>query len=176
MSCQKISLISRELIQKGFVGRNAVQKRTFSKNVNCQNSKGSLKFDRPLVSKWKEVYSRLIAEDSKAKHLLVKINDTLNVISVMFAKQCHAIAAQRIRRAAQIMDLYAQLYDHRGLQQFIQRLRSQFLKNKKDKPLYMLFGAVLFRWDQHKITDEEVNRFVSPIAQSNLLLMFVSHT
>ncbi|XP_074642107.1 stAR-related lipid transfer protein 7, mitochondrial-like [Tubulanus polymorphus] len=87
-------------------------------------------------------------------------NEKLNVLGEVFAKQCHAIAVQRVRRSAQIINLYSTLYNEQSLEQIVKKFGHQFLRNSKGRPLYLLFGASLFSWNESKVTDEELNSCV----------------
>ena len=111
---------------------------------------------------WKTIVKRWFTQtndgQSKLKSVLGRVNETLNVIAVLFGKQCNALVAQRLRRTVQIVDLYSQLYNRQQLQQFVKRLHSRLSRNKKDPSFIAIFGAVLFSWEQNAISDEEVQR------------------
>ena len=80
------------------------------------------------------------------------------LLGVIFARQCSAIAAQRLRRAAQIVVLYRNLgYDRRLIGSVMERLGNG-LRRMADRPLCMLLGAAMFTWDQNRITEDEMHR------------------
>ena len=86
----------------------------------------------------------------------------LTLLAVLFSKQCNAIAAQRIRRSMQIVNLYVKLgYDKRSIQKIVERFSSRWPQGK-GRRLYFIFGAIGFSWDKEKITDEEINRYAFP--------------
>jgi len=92
-----------------------------------------------------------------ARKLGEKLNEPMILLSDIFARQFSAIAAQRLRRAAQIVVLYRNLgYDRRLIRDVIERLGRGFTKMARNKPLYLLFGAAMFTWDQNKVTEEEL--------------------
>jgi len=94
--------------------------------------------------------------------LFRRFNAWLTVLSSLFARQCHAIAAQRVRRAAQIFALYNNLgYDRRCLQTVVTRVGTAFLRRISDRPRHLLWGLVIFAWDRETISDEEISRCVS---------------
>ena len=80
----------------------------------------------------------------------------LNIIADLFAKQCNAIAAQRIRRTGQIFHLYTKLYDRNSVKRVFEKFQRQFLRNGKVKPIHFLLSAALFSWEQEKIKDTEI--------------------
>jgi len=91
------------------------------------------------------------------------------VLSGLFARQCHAIAAQRIRRSAQIVALYGNLgYDRHLLQKVVERFGNAFARRIRDRPLHLLWGLVLFSWDRDKISDEEIARVANEISHIRL--------
>jgi len=80
------------------------------------------------------------------------------MLALLFSKQCNAIAAQRIRRSMQIVNLYVKLgYDKRSIQKMVDRFSSRW-PHGNGRRLYLIFGAIGFSWDKEKITDEEINR------------------
>ena len=96
-----------------------------------------------------------------ARKLWGQLNDRMTIMSSLFARQCHAIAAQRIRRAVQIIALYRNLgYDRKLLQNVVEKMRVAFLSKIGDRPLHLLCGMALFAWSQEQITDDEIRRFV----------------
>ena len=84
------------------------------------------------------------------------------MLSSLFARQCHAIAAQRVRRAAQIVVLYGNLgYDRRALETVVSRVGSAVLRRIGDRPHHLLWGLAIFAWERETISDEEISRYVS---------------
>jgi len=91
--------------------------------------------------------------------LFGRFNAWLTVLSSLFARQCHAIAAQRVRRAAQIVALYGNLgYDRRALQNVVSRVGSAVLRRIGDRPRHLLWGLAIFAWERQTISDEEISR------------------
>ena len=92
-------------------------------------------------------------------HSYVKyLNDKLIVIGKLFGKQCNAIAAQRIRRTNQIMLLYNNLYGDKSYRLF-KKLGDIFKRTKKF-PLPFMLGAAAFSWEEEKVTDDDLQRWV----------------
>jgi len=98
----------------------------------------------------------------KLRPLFGRFNARLTVLSSLFARQCHAIAAQRVRRAAQIVSLYSNLgYDRRCLQTVVSRVGSAVLRRFGDRPRHLLWGLAIFAWERETISDEEISRCIS---------------
>lgn len=87
------------------------------------------------------------------KVLFHQANEHLNVIALLFARQCNAIAALRIRRGTQIANFYSRLYDRQAIKHVVERC----YHNSQRKPLTFLLGAVLFAWDQQKFSEGDIN-------------------
>lgn len=96
-----------------------------------------------------------------ASHFGRALNEHLVILSELFARQCHAIAAQRARRTAQVINLYSRIYNERSLSFVLDRLRSNFFKRAKGRPIYLLFGSTVFNWEKEKINEEELTRLIS---------------
>jgi len=95
----------------------------------------------------------------KLRPLFERFNARLTVLSSLFARQCHAIAAQRVRRAAQIVALYGNLgYDRHALQTVVSRVGSAVLRRIRDRPRHLLWGLAIFAWEKETISDEEIAR------------------
>jgi len=98
----------------------------------------------------------------KLRPLLGRFNAWLTVLAALFARQCHAIAAQRVRRAAQIVALYGNLgYDRRALQIVVSRVGTAVLRRIGDRPRHLLWGLAIFAWERETISDEEISRCIS---------------
>ena len=96
--------------------------------------------------------------------LFRRFNAWLTVLSSLFARQCHAIAAQRVRRAAQIVALYGNLgYDRRCFQTAVGRVGTALLRRIGDRPRRLLWGLVIFAWERETISDEEISRCFSGV-------------
>jgi len=94
--------------------------------------------------------------------LFGRFNARLTVLSSLFARHCHAIAAQRVRRAAQIVILYGNLgYDRRYLQTVVSRVGNAVLRRIGDRPRHLLWGLAIFAWERETISDEEISRCIS---------------
>jgi len=95
----------------------------------------------------------------KLRPLFGRFNARLTVLSSLFARQCHAIAAQRVRRAAQIIALYGNLgYDRQALQSVVSRVGSAVLRKIGDRPRHLLWGLAIFAWERETISDDEISR------------------
>jgi hypothetical protein len=94
-----------------------------------------------------------------ARHLWQQVSVRVAVLSELFARQCSAIAAQRIRRTVQIVSLYGNLgYDRHTVKTVIERLGRAFIQ--KIPKCNLLLGLSVFALDKNRITDEELSRFV----------------
>jgi len=110
-------------------------------------------FSRPTLA------SRGAWRIQQLQPLLRRFNAWLTVLSSLFARQCHAIAAQRVRRATQIVALYGNLgYDRRWLQTVAGRVGSALMRTFGDRPRRLLWGLVIFAWERETISDEEISR------------------
>ncbi|XP_055946134.1 stAR-related lipid transfer protein 7, mitochondrial-like isoform X2 [Argiope bruennichi] len=87
----------------------------------------------------------------------LQCNEKLVVLGEILTNQCNFIASQRVRRLSQMWNLYNQLYT----EQSIKRIFSQLAKTLRSKrrPFSVLLGATLFKWEEEKITDEEIYNF-----------------
>lgn len=99
-----------------------------------------------------------------ARNSYVKfMNDKLAVLGKLFSRQCNAVAAQRVRRANQIMLLYNELYgdkSYRLLRKFV-----DVLKRKGKNPLSIMVGAVMFSWEDERVTDEDLKSYVDDMRE-----------
>ena len=157
MAFQRLLIRCKELSVKGIVGQRPAK---FGK-VAMQVERATKTGHPHERLEWGSIVKKWFLNDSQLKSVLLRANETLNVLAVLFGKQCNALAVQRLRRTAQIIDLYAQLYDKQQIRQFVKRLSSQLRRSKKDRPLIALFSAALFSWEQSGISDEEVKRYAT---------------
>ena len=91
-------------------------------------------------------------------HLNMKAG--FNTMMAVFAEQCTGVIVQRIRRTLQIVQFYGHLYSKQSVNRIVQRLHHGFNIQKKTRPIYLMFSAVMFSWEHEYITDEELNRHV----------------
>lgn len=105
---------------------------------------------------------------TKLYRIAKETNSHLDILSTLFAKQCHAIAAQRICRILQITNLYSRLYDRKSLVHMLARLGNSILKCTRNRQMGLLFGASIFSWDTCRITDEEMQRVADDISSASL--------
>ena len=89
-----------------------------------------------------------------------RVNDQLNVIAVLFGKQCNAIAAQRVRRGGQILSLHCKLYGKRTFKHVVEKYTHTGANYTTVKPLSFLLGAMLFSWEKEKICVADVKMYV----------------
>lgn len=88
-------------------------------------------------------------------------NEKLTILSVLFARQCRAIAAQRLRRTIQTVDWYSRLYGEQSVWKVFVKIGGHILQGalpNNGRRFYMLLGAVLFSWQKESITDDEIHR------------------
>ena len=91
------------------------------------------------------------------KKLWLHFNTRLAAMSTSISRQCHAIAAQRVRRAVQIAALYGNLgYDRRALQTFVDKIGSAFIR--RIPKYHVMLGLTMFAWETNGITDEDIAR------------------
>ncbi|CAH1784595.1 unnamed protein product [Owenia fusiformis] len=105
---------------------------------------------KTAVKNWKNYHG------TKWEHAKNIFSEKLRILSKQLADQCNFIACHRLRRTAQIFNLYSRIYDERTIKYVIEKFGHTFLRNGKTKPIYMLFGASIFQWDQKSITDSEI--------------------
>ena len=109
------------------------------------------------------VGSRVVRLNSMLSQLSGKVNDVIMV----YLRQCHVIAALRIRRATQIIAWYSDLgYDLQTLRRLINQLATSvgrhFRSGKKEKSVFAIFsGVAAFNWDENKIQEEQLKELVS---------------
>lgn len=97
-------------------------------------------------------------------HSCVKfLNDKLEILGRLFGRQCNAIAAQRIRRANQMMILYNELYGEKTYKIF--RKFGDIFKRYRKSPGSLMLGAVLFSWDDERVTDDDLHGYEDDIQQ-----------
>ncbi|KAK3611018.1 hypothetical protein CHS0354_024338 [Potamilus streckersoni] len=82
------------------------------------------------------------------------------IFSRLIARQCNVIAAQRIRRASQIVTLYEKLYGEKVTSKLLNRL-GQLVKNSRGRLSYVILSALMFSWDEHRVTDEQMKSCVN---------------
>lgn len=93
------------------------------------------------------------------------MNDKLLVLSVLFGRQFNAIAAQRIRRAVQIVNLYNNLgYDRRMVRNIVEKIGDAFPRNLGSRPFGLLLGAAFFSWDKERISEDELTKVADEIS------------
>ena len=129
----------RDFTARTVYGNSSMTKPCAAKDFGSQTAK--------LKCAWKRFEGTQTG--SRLKDWCTKLNDHLNIIAIIYAKQCTAIAALRIRRGAQILNLYSRIYDKQTVRKIVEH-------SSQRKSLSLLLGAVLFSWDQHKITENEV--------------------
>ena len=89
-----------------------------------------------------------------------KFNENVIAIGESICTQCNAVAAQRMRRASQILIMYRKLYGERSLYRVLENFRKSLPLSRGKNPLHFLLGAVFFSWDKEKITDCEMSRYI----------------
>ncbi|KAK2148099.1 hypothetical protein LSH36_516g01100 [Paralvinella palmiformis] len=111
------------------------------------------------------VGSRVVRLNSMLSQLSGKVNDVIMV----YLRQCHVIAALRIRRATQIIAWYSDLgYDLQTLRRLINQLATSvgrhFRSGKKEKSVFAIFsGVAAFNWDENKIQEEQLKETAEEI-------------
>ena len=78
----------------------------------------------------------------------------------IFADHCGFVTGQRLRRACQIGELYSNLYSERTRWTLVGNIWRRF--QSKHAPTGKLAAALagIFMWENEKIQDEEIRRFV----------------
>ena len=98
---------------------------------------------------------------------LKAIGKSCSEIAAVLQKQCNAIVALRIRRGMQILQFYDQLgYRMNTIKSSLETLKS--FKHKR-KPIGILFSALLFDWENNKITNKDIDTL---ILKYNIELLF----
>ncbi|GFX29121.1 stAR-related lipid transfer protein 7, mitochondrial [Trichonephila clavipes] len=137
---------------------------------NCSENEFSLEFKRRLslsasidASKRRIFSFKSILELDTRKKLWqdfkTQCNDNFIILGEILTSQCNFIASQRIRRMTQIWNLYNQLYTEQTIRRIVSQL-ARSLRSKR-RPLSVLLGATLFKWEDEKITDQEIFKYRS---------------
>lgn len=90
-----------------------------------------------------------------------RLTDRLSALAGIFTRHCNAIAAQRLRRAIQIITHYNKLgYDRDTIiKNLVEKLRVGVLR--RNRPLYALVGAAVFKWEDQGISPQELQEVAS---------------
>lgn len=83
-------------------------------------------------------------------------NDKLTCVRSI-GLQCNVIAAHRVRRSGQILNLYHSLYGRSSPVQFFKKLGDLIRNNPKGK-MFFLLGAAFFDWKENRVSDPDLNR------------------
>ncbi|RUS88043.1 hypothetical protein EGW08_004209 [Elysia chlorotica] len=105
----------------------------------------------------------------KWQEFLIKLGTELNIIGIAMTQQCNRVAAQRLRRAYQIILLYQRIYGEQLLQQ---KIKSGVHLGRR--PLLALLSAAFFQWEKERVTDEQLEKCWEDIAEVQSL-MEISH-
>ena len=97
----------------------------------------------------------LLGPDKNVKWqaFLTKLGIQLNIIGISMSEQCSRVAAQRLRRAYQIILLYQRIYGEQLLQQ---KIKSGM--HLRRRPLLALLSAAFFQWEKDRVTDEQLEK------------------
>lgn len=101
-----------------------------------------------------------IYENRFVKDFIKKLNTNFIALGEVFAKQCHAVATQRLRRSFQIFATYRRLYGEHTFKRLLDELGSSLLKHCERKRLFFLCGAALFKWENERISNNELDRYI----------------
>jgi hypothetical protein len=121
------------------------------------SSESRLMFVKSQGSVERNLHQESVKWQHTVKNLWLHFNARLTTMSTLFARQCHAIAAQRVRRAVQIAALYGNLgYDRRTVQTVVEKIGGAFIARL---PKYhLMLGLTMFAWQKDGISDEELTR------------------
>ena len=108
---------------------------------------------------------QMIYETRFVKDFIKKFNTKCVALGEVFAKQCHAVATQRLRRSFQILATYRRLYGEHTLKRLLDELGSSLLKHCERKRLFFLCGAALFKWENERISDNELDSLVEDMVE-----------
>lgn len=93
------------------------------------------------------------------------VNNKFLLLVALFGNQFNAIAAQRIRRALQILNLYNNLgYDRTMVKNIVERMGAALPKKLRSEPFGILLGAAFFTWEKERISDDELTKVSDEIA------------
>lgn len=123
---------------------NIVTRELFKESNLCLRDFAGSKYDCSMT---RELWQRIAFE----------VNERLALLGEILAKQCNFYVAHRMRRANQVWNLYSRLYTEKTLRSLVSRLLDR-LKNRPQKPLAFLLSATLFKWEQERITDNDMKR------------------
>lgn len=101
--------------------------------------------------------------------ILSQLSGRINEVIMVYLRQCHVIAALRLRRGTQIIAWYSNLgYDLQMLRRVISQLAAsvsrQLRNSKKEKSLFAIFsGVAAFNWEENKIQEEQLKETAEEI-------------
>lgn len=90
------------------------------------------------------------------KNIPVFLKSHSNKIVSNCVRSCEFVIAHRVRRSQQMLCLYSKLWDEAALQQFINKLKGQLLRQR-----YFLLSSSLisfYDWNKERISDEDILR------------------
>jgi len=115
----------------------------------------------------------VFGQDSSRKLQLAlsNMNTKCNLIGMVMAQQCNRVAALRLKRACQVIQLYQRLYGERLL---LEKMKSNILHCGKGRKLIPLLSAMIFDWNKESIPDSEMQRLREEIEEVHKQVQFSS--
>ncbi|CAC5420254.1 STARD7 [Mytilus coruscus] len=104
-------------------------------------------------------------ENHNVKKFAQNINSKIIAIGELFVQQCKAVAAQRLRRSFQIVASYRRMYGDNSLKRVLNELGNSLLKHCQKRNLLFLCGLPLFKWEEERISDKELNSLIDDMAE-----------
>ena len=109
-----------------------------------------------MLMRWSVKNMRKWTGHPSLRRALTVVNEELDTISQLFAKQCNAIMVQRLRRSLQICSLYSRIYNECAVRYFASRFAQRIMQSSKGHRFPLMLGATIFSWAQERVTDEEL--------------------
>lgn len=110
-------------------------------------------------------FSRQVFKNQYVQQFIKNLNTKFIAFGELFVKQCNAVATQRLRRSFQIIATYKRLYGENSLKKMIAELGSSLLKHCEKKKLFFICSATFFKWENARISDEELNGLVDDMVE-----------
>lgn len=124
----------------------ALLRRYNPKLINARNNTNSKNYEK-IGIKWGKQWAKLWFREQSEQ------------VAKACARQFECIVAQRVRRTLQIFHLYTKIWDEAALRAFMNIWRRRVGQNAR-KYLMGAVGVSAYNWDQERISDDELYRYI----------------
>ncbi|WAR21472.1 STAR7-like protein, partial [Mya arenaria] len=107
-----------------------------------------------MFAKWNTLSS--LAGGAWKSQCMKFMQDQMTMLKAV-GLQCNMIAAHRVKRTLQIVQLYRNLYGKKSPAQFLEKLSSLVKANPQEKMLFLL-GAAFFDWKGNRVSETDMTR------------------